>query len=429
MEWVNWSGSQRATPAAVRDGRARAPSSRSAIADGPGPGPRGGRRALVQRRRRSPTGRCSRSTRSHRVLDADARAGLVRVEAGIRLHALSRELHARGLAMPNLGDIDAQSLAGALATGTHGTGARLPNLSGQVECGRAGARRRQRADASTAATSCAPRASSLGALGVDRGGHAALRARVPAAQHRRAGAARATCSTTLQERADAHDHFEFWTFPHSDVALTRTHDRTDDPPRRARPGPRLRRATSCSTTTPSARSTSVARRFPGTIPRLNRFAVRGRLAARARRLVATRSSPRQRLVRFEEMEYALPREHAVEAVRAARAVARAPPGLASRSSCASRAADDALLSPAHGRDSAFVAVHVFQGMRTSRRSARSRRRCRALGGRPHWGKRSFLGAARAGAALPALGRLPGASARELDPDGRFANAWVRHVLG
>ena len=34
----------------------------------------------------------------------------------------------------------------------------------------------------------------------------------------------------LQERADAHDHFEFWTFPHADVALTRTLDRTDDPP-------------------------------------------------------------------------------------------------------------------------------------------------------------------------------------------------------
>ena len=56
----------------------------------------------------------------------------MRVEAGIRLKALSRELHVRGLAMPNLGDIDAQSLAGALATGTHGTGTKLPNLSGQV---------------------------------------------------------------------------------------------------------------------------------------------------------------------------------------------------------------------------------------------------------------------------------------------------------
>ena len=66
-----------------------------------------------------------------RVLDADG--PLVRVEAGMSLHRLSRELHLRGLALPNLGDIDVQSVAGALATGTHGTGARLPNLSAQVE--------------------------------------------------------------------------------------------------------------------------------------------------------------------------------------------------------------------------------------------------------------------------------------------------------
>ena len=64
------------------------------------------------------------------MLDADPASGLVRVEAGIRLHALSAELHARGLAMANMGDIDAQSLAGALATGTHGTGAKLPEPVG-----------------------------------------------------------------------------------------------------------------------------------------------------------------------------------------------------------------------------------------------------------------------------------------------------------
>ena len=57
----------------------------------------------------------------------------MRAEAGITLAALNRGLQERGLALPNLGDIDAQSLAGALATGTHGTGARLPNLSAQVE--------------------------------------------------------------------------------------------------------------------------------------------------------------------------------------------------------------------------------------------------------------------------------------------------------
>ena len=97
-----------------------------------------------------------------RVLDVDGT--LVRVEAGIRLKALSRELHMRGLAMPNLGDIDAQSLAGALATGTHGTGTRLPNLCGQVaassSCSPTAACAR-----STAATSCSPPASRSGRSG------------------------------------------------------------------------------------------------------------------------------------------------------------------------------------------------------------------------------------------------------------------------
>ena len=63
-----------------------------------------------------------RLDRLDRVLDADPASGLVRVEAGITLHRLNRELLARGLALPNLGDVDVQTLAGALATGTHGTG-------------------------------------------------------------------------------------------------------------------------------------------------------------------------------------------------------------------------------------------------------------------------------------------------------------------
>src|SRR4051794_27023511 len=130
MEWVNWSGSQRANPARFVAPRTRAELQR-AIVDGPAPirvagaGHSFSAGAVTE-------GTLISLDNLARVLDADAASGLVRVEAGIRLRALSRELHARGLAMPNLGDIDAQSLAGALATGTHGTGTRLPNLSGQV---------------------------------------------------------------------------------------------------------------------------------------------------------------------------------------------------------------------------------------------------------------------------------------------------------
>src|SRR4051812_21685168 len=131
MEWVNWSGSQRARPQRFVRPTSRAELAQ-AIIDGPAP-------VRVAGAGHSFTagvvteGTLVSLDHLHRVLDADGQSGLVRVEAGIRLKALSRELHTRGLAMPNLGDIDAQSLAGALATGTHGTGTRFPNLSGQVE--------------------------------------------------------------------------------------------------------------------------------------------------------------------------------------------------------------------------------------------------------------------------------------------------------
>src|SRR2546426_2365319 len=67
------------------------------------------------------------------VLDVDRSTGLVKVEAGIGLRGLSEELDRHGLALENMGDVDVQTLGGALSTGTHGTGARLGNLSTQVE--------------------------------------------------------------------------------------------------------------------------------------------------------------------------------------------------------------------------------------------------------------------------------------------------------
>ena len=67
-----------------------------------------------------------------RVLDADPSSGLVRVQGGIVLRDLNRELHNRGLAMANLGDIDTQTISGAISTATHGTGSRLQNIPAQV---------------------------------------------------------------------------------------------------------------------------------------------------------------------------------------------------------------------------------------------------------------------------------------------------------
>jgi FAD-linked oxidoreductase len=358
-----------------------------------------------------------------RVLDADAASGLVRVEAGIRLRALSRELHARGLAMPNLGDIDAQSLAGALSTGTHGTGTRLPNLSGQVESvelvlADGSERTLSGGDALRAARV------SLGALGVI----AAVTLRcVPAFRLHNTDRPEPLedALSSLQERADAHDHFEFWTFPHADVALTRTHDRTEAPPKTS--GRTRAYVGDVLMDNHAFRAVNeVARRFPRTIPRLNRFA--SAVASQRERIDWSHAIfASERLVRFEEMEYSVPREQAVPAVRAARAALERH-AVSFPVELRFTAGDDALLSPAHGRDSAFVAVHVFRGMTYEPAFREVEAALSELGGRPHWGKRSFLSAAELAPRYPRWDAFQAIRA-ELDPAGRFANAWVRDVLG
>ncbi|MDA0165386.1 FAD-binding protein [Solirubrobacter ginsenosidimutans] len=419
MEWVNWSGSQRATPQQIAAPRSRHELAQL-IATAPGPirvagaGHSFSAGAVTE-------GTLLRLDALDRVLDAED--GLVRVEAGIRLKALSRELYARGLAMPNLGDIDAQSLAGALATGTHGTGTKLPNLSGQVvSVELIGADGREHTvdggDELRAARV------SLGALGVI----AAVTLRcVPAFRLRHTDKPEPLEAVLdeLQERADAHDHFEFWTFPHAGVALTRTLDRTEDPPNR--PGKTSAYVSDVVMDNHAFRALNeIAKRFPGTIPRLNRFA--SAVASQRERVdwsYAIFAS--ERLVRFEEMEYGVPREHAVAAVRAARAALERH-AVSFPIELRFTAADDALLSPAHGRDSAFVAMHVFQGMEYEPAFREVEAALSELGGRPHWGKRSFLDHTAFAARYPRWEDFQRIRA-DFDPEGRFANAWLRDVLG
>src|SRR5215210_4113478 len=151
--------------------------------------------------------------RLDRVLDVDRAAGLVRAEAGIPLHRLVRELHGHGLALPNLGDIDVQALAGALATGTHGTGVRLGNLSTAVEAmeiaGPDGTVRTiDGGDLLRAARI------GLGSLGVV----VAVTLRCVRAFRLHGVDAPAPLDevlASLDERVDGNDHFELWTFPHS----------------------------------------------------------------------------------------------------------------------------------------------------------------------------------------------------------------------
>jgi len=361
--------------------------------------------------------------RLDRVLDVDPTGGLVRAEAGISLHRLVRELHGHGLALPNLGDVDAQSLAGALATGTHGTGARLGNLSTAVA-----ALELVLADGSERTVDggdelLAARVG-VGALGVVAS--VTLRC-VPAFRLHAVDQPLPLegVLSDLDAHVDGNDHFELFTFPHSPLALTRTNNRTDAQASLRRP--RLEWLQDVAMDNHAfGLLNRAARRAPRAIPQLNRAA--GRAASKRERVSESFdvfASPR--LVRFEEMEYALPRARAAGAVRACREIlARHPVSFPIELRFS--AGDDAMLSPAHGRETAYVAVHVFEGMAYEAPFREVEALLRGWDGRPHWGKRSFLAAEELAPRYPRWADF--AAIRErLDPAGRFVNPWIAHTLG
>jgi L-gulonolactone oxidase len=362
------------------------------------------------------------------IVDIDRASGLVRVQAGITIRDLSRRLIAHGLALENLGDIDVQTVAGAISTATHGTGARLRNISAQVH-----ELKLVLADGSTLECSAqqdpeAFRAArvGLGACGVIA--EVTLRC-VPAFTLHGVDAP-APLQQTL-ERFDElvldNDHFEFFVFPHTDTALTRTNNRTEEPPR-----PRRRAAAYANDVLLTNHAFGLicraGRRFPRRIPQLNRLVTR--LAGRSERVdrsAAIFASPR--LVRFTEMEYALPRERAVEAVRAVmELIGRRGFAVPFPIEVRTVASDDAFLSTAAGRDSAFVAVHMYRGMAWEPYFRAVESIMDGLEGRPHWGKRHFQTAATLRPLYPEWDRFQAVRAR-LDPDGCFANGWTDRVLG
>ena len=366
--------------------------------------------------------------RMNRILDVDRATGLVRAQAGITLRALSEQLDGEGLALANLGDIDVQSLAGATATATHGTGVRLQNLSAGIV-----AMELVLADGSVLEVSehddaDAWRAArvSIGALGVIT---AITLRTVPAFTLRGVDRPRPLVDVleNLDELADSNDHFEFYNFPHSDIALTRSNNRVDGPPRPRSPA----KAWIDDVLVVNHLLELVCRtgrRLPRMIPRLNRFA--SRLAGTSERvdrsylIFASR-----RDVRFTEMEYALPRSQAAAAVRAVRDIVhRGHLSVPLPMEVRFVASDDAWLSPAYGRETCYVAVHMFEGMEWASYFRLVEEAMVGLAGRPHWGKRHRQDAVSLSTLYPEWNRFASVR-RRLDPGGRFTNAYLKRVLG
>jgi L-gulonolactone oxidase len=428
-EWRNWAGDQRCVPAAIET-----PGSRGELIGAVGRAAAAGRTVRAVASGHSFTdiacidGAMLRLEGLDRVLDVDRSSGLVKVEAGIKIRRLAEALDGYGLAMENQGDIDRQTLAGAISTATHGTGARFRNMSSQVE-----AMELVRGDGSVAQLSAAVDPNGLRAARVGLGSlgivYSVTMRTVPAFTIRRVDrpAPLAEALDALDELADAHDHFEFYAFPHTDVAVLRESERVDGPPR-----PRSRAAEFFQEVVlenwVAEAFARASRAVPALTPPLARF-----LAGQIGRSVKVDRSFRvfasERRVRFTEMEYAIPREHAAEAVRRVFGLIERE-GLRVSFPIEVRfvAPDDALLSPSHERATCYIAVHMYSGVEWERYFRGVEAIMDSYEGRPHWGKRHFQTAGTLAARYPRWDEFQRARGR-LDPDGRFANDYTERVLG
>jgi L-gulonolactone oxidase len=368
------------------------------------------------------------TSRMNRVLSVDREQRTATVEAGIRLYELGPRLAKEGLALENQGDIDRQSISGAVATATHGTGVTLRNLSSQIVGLRligAGGELIEVDAASDPETYLAARVS-IGALGIVS---AVTVQCVPLYTLHRHDAPLPLGDTLdrLDQHVEENDHFEFFVFPYTQIALTRRMRRSHEEPHPTAHWKRVLEEQLLENAALGA-VCRVGRIFPPLAPRLNRFVAgavsESRVEDRPFRVYATR-----RAVHFTEMEYAIPRQHAREAIeRVLDLVPRRRLPILFPIEVRFSAPDEAFLSTAYGRETCYIAVHQYRGMEFETFFRAVEEIMDSYQGRPHWGKRHYQRASTLRERYPDWDRFQAVRAR-LDPEGQFVNDYTRRVLG
>lgn len=360
------------------------------------------------------------------IEQVDVARGEATVLAGTGLKALGEGLLASGLAMENLGDIDAQTLAGALSTGTHGTGRAFGTLSTQI----AGL---TLVTAAGDVVECSPDRDadlfqaarlSLGALGVLW----SVRLRVVPAfrlRHVRRSMDLEECLARLPDLS-GHRHFELYWFPHTGRVDTKAMDVTTEP---LSPDGLGRFVNDVLLENGAFWILSEACRLsPSLTVPVSRLCARlvseGTRVGHSHRVFAT-----PRLVRFQEMEYGLPADRGPDCLREIRRyVDERKVKVHFPVEFRFVKGDDIWLSPAHGRDSVYIAVHQYRGMEHRDYFAGVEAIFRNHGGRPHWGKIHTRTAADLEALYPAWGRFLDVR-RRVDPRGTFLSDYLRRLFG
>ena len=430
MKWRNWGRTQSCHPVGLAHPRSE-DEIRSVIADAA----QKGRTVKVRGAGHSFTdiactdGVMVSLDRYNRVLDVDTDARTATVQAGISIKELNRQLALHGLAMSNLGDIAYQSIAGAISTATHGTGINYGNLATFVThmtlvC----------ADGSTLRCSSEADATlfraaqvSLGALGVIS--TVTLRCEPAFNLHaREEGAKLDDVLGSLDEHIAENEHFEFFWFPHSSVVHMKRNNRTDREASPRRPWKAFKSEIIMSNVAFGLVS-RYGRARPEKIPSLMKNVVASGIGRMQKVDRSDHIYASPRLVRFSEMEYAIPRANAREAIEKLRAM------IDERDFKVNFpvevrfvAGDDITLSPAHGRETCYIAVHLYRGMDYEPYFRAVEEIMMSFDGRPHWGKLHFRDADSLSRTYPRWRDFVDARDK-LDPTGVFRNAYLDRVLG
>lgn len=363
----------------------------------------------------------------NRVRSVDATAGRITVDAGINLTVLCEELDARGLALTNMGDVRVQTIAGALQTGTHGSGLNSGTFAEMVT-----ELEVVLADGTVTTVDAKNDPELFNAARVGLGAFGIVTAVTLAVEPRFRLHAHEFPATIdeVTESFDAwtehHDHVEFYWFPHTDRCLVKHNDRTYDEPQPPGKFADWWEERFLANTVFGAMC-RLGRAAPGYIPILNKTAGRvlsSREYVNDSWLVFT--SPRN--VKFKEMEYALPRSALLPALaRIRKLIDDQHWRISFPVEVRSVPADSAWLSPATERDTGYLAFHAFD--RTDHDwFVAVEEVLREYNGRPHWGKMHTRSHDDLAPAYPRWTDVMRVRDR-VDPHRVFANDYTRTVLG
>ena len=360
------------------------------------------------------------------VESIDTERGTVTILGGTVLKNLGEMLFEHGLAQENLGDIDVQSISGAISTGTHGTGMRFGTLSTQVEGFTLVTASGEILECSLESEPEVFKAAqvSLGTLGVI----AKVKLRVvPSKRLHYLGQRKklADCLAHLEQYKQENSHFEFLWFLYTGGVQAKFLNETTEPVSKStfwgnfnklvlenyvywllsescRLFPRL-----CKTVC------NISAQSIATIDEVNY----------SHRLFTT-----PRMVRFQEMEYNIPVEYTVAVINEIQeCIQRRQFRVHFPIECRFVHSDDIWLSPASGRESAYVAVHMFQGMPYRSYFYYIEEIFRRYQGRPHWGKMHTRTARELAELYPHWHDFRRVRAA-LDPQGMFLNSYLRDLL-